>query len=133
MRRLSRIFWLLLCLIVMANSSAPAAFPTSGALARSHREAEDVALLGNATALGLADDHAVALCPGQGVIRDGSPSLSHRQHHHPCHHPCALFGAVPAPLSLPPMPSRNASIFAVARGLASDIVAPPVHPPRDRG
>ena len=132
MRRFSRIFWLLLCLVVIANGGAAAAFPATGTLGLGYPEAEDETLLDEVPLAGLNADTAVSLSPERAETQYPSTSLFHFQHHHRFHHSGAMFGAVPA--TLPVLASCHARVtLPICPVFSSVVAAPPVHPPRDRG
>lgn len=132
MRRCSRIFWLLLCLVLAARGGAAAVLPITDARWHDHPVAEGGALVDQAPLVGLHDETALQTA-AEWAATDGSSKGSWPQpHHHSCHQLCTMLAAV---LAAPtPMPvSIHTSVPVLAPQVYSSVVSPPpVPPPRVR-
>ena len=131
MRRCSRIFWLLLCLVLAARVSAAAVLPIADARWHDHPVAVG-ALIDQRPLVGLHDEAAIQAAP-EWTAADGSSRGSLPEpHHHSCHQMCKMLAAaVTAPLPVPVSLSTSAPVSAL-QVFSSVVPSPPVPPPRVR-
>jgi hypothetical protein len=131
MRAITRVVCLLLCLLLVAKGGVAAMLSTTGASGYAHPIADACPLGGLAS---FAGEHGGGQeQPSLQSPSDDPSGGAHRlHHHHACLLLCSTPAAVPTPMFAASSPADSAPVHTSA-AYSSQLLAPPLHPPRVAG
>lgn len=131
MSAFTRIVCVLLCLLLAAKGGVAAMLSTTGASGYAHPIA-DACPLGALASFDGEHGGGEEQPSLQSPSDDPSGGLHRLHHHHACLLLCSTPAVVPAPLLAVSSPADSAPVHTAA-SYASQLLSPPLHPPRATG